>query len=133
LEPDESLEFVEGVAPPVVVKRAALLGPEQTLGEVDVGRFATIEERQGDLGLDVVGRRLFVHKREAETARRVNLADLAGHVETLAVRRLDLDPVVLPDARTELDTRNGIALRPELPRDLVGTHERLKHPGARCR
>ena len=45
LRQDESLEHVEGVTPPIVVKRAALLGLEQTLGEVDLGCGADVSRR----------------------------------------------------------------------------------------
>ena len=58
LRRDESLELVERVTPPIVVKRAALLSLEPTLGEVDLGRFAEIAERKAYPGLDVVGTRL---------------------------------------------------------------------------
>ena len=39
----------------IVVQRAALLSLEQTLGEVDLGRFAKIAERKAHPGLDVAG------------------------------------------------------------------------------
>jgi hypothetical protein len=50
------------------VKRPALLGLEQTLGEVDLGRFAKIAERKAHLGLDVVGVRLLPNEREGTRA-----------------------------------------------------------------
>ena len=125
-ERDELLEPVERVGPAVPVEFAARLGLEGTLSEDDLRRLAEIPKRQLDNGLDIVGIWVLIYERADEAGRRVDLAELPGDIERIALSWLHLDPVAASDAGFEFEARNREALRPPPLRKLVGSAERPK-------
>src|SRR6185369_10689985 len=86
-----------------------------------------------DQGLDVVRVGVLPDERVVEPGRRLDLAELAGQVEGVAVWRLHLDPVALAGARLEAQARHDEPLRPPPTRQLPGIGEGREHLLARSR
>src|SRR5215217_447488 len=130
---EELLQPVERLRPTVPVQLAPRLSPERALAQAGLRRSAEVPERQLDQRLDVVGIRRLPSEGMGEAAGRVDLAELAGQVEGIALGRLHLDPVAAPDARVVVEARHAEARRSPPPCQLVRVRESVEHDRRRRR
>src|SRR3954452_6931560 len=107
---EEPLQLVEAVFPAVAVEGPARLGLERPLGETHLRRLTEIPKRQFGESLGVVGIRGLPHEEQHKPLGRIDLPELAGQMEGVALGRLHLDPVALADPRLELEVCHALSL-----------------------
>jgi hypothetical protein len=67
------------------------------------------------------------HERIGEAGGRVDVAELSGEIEGIALGRLHLDPVAASPAWVEVEAREGEAIRPPPFRQLIRIAEQTEH------
>jgi hypothetical protein len=124
---DQLVKTVDCLGPTLLMERAAPLGGKGSLVHRELSRAAPIPKRDRDDRLAIFRVGILPSKREGQTRRCVNLAELPDEKETIPLRRLHLDPISASDTQVELDARSRKPFGAPPLRQLVRLNAHTEH------